>query len=86
MAVFVFALLIHLVEYVWCSVKKKIQKAARFRTKSSVEQYLTVYEEKLTSEIIKKIHRSEEWSESGKTSLEIKNLSLHFPAMTRFAF
>ena len=54
MAVFVFAILIHLVEYVWCSVKKKIQKAARFITKSSVEQYLTVYEEKLTSEIIKK--------------------------------
>ena len=33
---------------------KKIQKALRFRKKSSVEQYLTVYTEKSTSEITKK--------------------------------
>ena len=54
MALFVFVILIHLVAYAWCSGKKKIQKALRFRKKSSVEQYLTVYTEKSTSEITKK--------------------------------
>ena len=55
MALFVFVILIHLVAYAWCSgKKKKIQKALRFRKKSSVEQYLTVYTEKSTSEITKK--------------------------------
>ena len=43
-----------------CGVQvKKIQKALRFRKKSSVEQYLTVYTEKSTSEITKKFPQSE---------------------------
>ena len=75
-----------LIEYAWCLGKKNSESYVRFRTKSLVEQYLTVYKEKSTSEIIKKTHRSEEWSESGKTSLRIKNFSVHFPAMNRFTF
>ena len=43
-----------LIEYAWCLGKKNSESYVRFRTKSSVEQYLTVYKEKSTSEIIKK--------------------------------
>ena len=57
---------------------KKIQKALRFRKKSSVEQYLTVYTEKSTSEITKKFTGPKNGPKVARPHLESKILVFIF--------